>query len=124
MSLSPVRPVGRLAFGSVVIGSIWASACSEDNGPRLEAAIPAAAMRDARVDLTGRRLCGADGACANAAGEVQIGIEPPTVRAVVVAYSDTSAQIVIPSVAPIGATVLIVTVNERSSNALAFEVLP
>jgi hypothetical protein len=124
MISAPGRRTGRLAIGSVVLGSIWASACSDDDGPRLEAAMPAAAMRDARVDLIGRRLCGAAGACASAAGEVQIGIEPPTVRAVVVGYADTSAQIVIPSVAPIGATVLIVTVNERSSNALAFEVLP
>jgi hypothetical protein len=99
-------------------------ACSDDAGPRLDAVTPPAAARDATVEITGRRLCGAGAACATAAGEVQIGSDPPTVRAVVVSYSDTSAQIVIPSVAPVGDTVLIVTVNERSSNALEFEVLP
>jgi hypothetical protein len=99
-------------------------ACTDDAGPRLDAVTPAAAARAAMVELTGRRLCGAGGACATAAGEVQIGIDPPTVRAVVVAYSDTSAQIMIPSVTPVGNTVLVVTVNERSSNALDFEVLP
>ena len=99
-------------------------ACSDDAGPRLDAVTPAAAGRDATVEITGRRLCGSGAACATAAGEVQIGIDPPTVRAVVVSYSDTSAQIVIPSVTPIGDTVLVVTVNERSSNALEFEVLP
>lgn len=115
------KAAGDLA---IALGALSFIACSDDEGPRLEAATPAAAMRDARVELTGRRLCGEGAACATAAGEIQIGIDPPMVRAVVESYSDTSAQIVIPSVAPIGATVLIVTVNERSSNALAFEVLP
>jgi hypothetical protein len=110
-----------LAAGLLIVGSL--AACSDDAGPRLDAVTPPAAAREATVEISGRRLCGSAAACATAAGEVQIGIESPTVRAVVVSYSDTSAQIVIPSVAPLGDTVLIVTVNERSSNALAFEVL-
>jgi len=97
-------------------------ACAGDHGPRLDAAMPAAAPRNAMVTLTGERLCGGD--CTTAAGEVQIGIEPPMVRAVVVSYADTTAEVVIPSVTPIGKTQLIVTVDERSSNALDFEVLP
>jgi hypothetical protein len=119
----PVRAVRSTVVAcSVVACSVVA--CSDDAGPRLDAVTPAAAARDATVEITGRRLCGSGAACATAAGEVQIGIDPPTVRAVVVSYSDTSAQIVIPSVTPIGDTVLVVTVNERSSNALEFEVLP
>jgi hypothetical protein len=114
----PVRAAQSVLVGCALVG------CTDDAGPRLDAVTPPAAVRDATVEITGRRLCGTGAACATAAGEVQIGIEPPTVRAVVVSYSDTSARVVIPSVAPIGDTVLIVTVNERSSNALAFEVLP
>lgn len=76
------------------------------------------------VTLTGRRLCGASGDCGRAGGAVDIGLDPPMVRAIVVSYADTRAQIVIPPAAPVGATVLVVTVGERSSNALDFEVLP
>lgn len=101
----------------------WAG-CSDDGGPRLDSVLPMAARRNATVTIAGHRLCGATGACAGAAGEVQLGLDLPTVRGIIVSYSDTQAQVVIPSVAPIGATVLVVTVNERSSNALDFEVLP
>lgn len=113
--------------GVVMIVGLWSLgalvACADDGGPRLLAATPAAAPRNAMVMLTGQRLCGG-GDCSTAAGEVQIGTEPPMVRAIVVSYADTAAQIVIPPVTPIGKTQLIVTVDERSSNALDFEVLP
>lgn len=111
--------IGRWAL----IGSLALTCCADDGGPRLDAATPAAAARNARVTLTGRRLCGPRGDCATAAGEVQLGLALPMVRAVVVSFSDTSAQIVIPPVTPLGPTTVLVTVNERSSNALAFEVV-
>jgi len=98
--------------------------CSDDGGPRLEAVAPAAAPRNAMVEITGRRLCGLHGDCARAAGEVQLGLDPPTVRAIVLSYSDTRAEISIPPVAAVGKTVVVAIVDERSSNALAFEVLP
>jgi hypothetical protein len=100
------------------------SSCADDGGPRLVAVEPASASRDAAVMITGHRLCGASGDCARAAGEVQIGLEPPVVRANVLSYSDTVAEIAIPSVTPVGPSSLIVIVDERSSNALDFEVLP
>jgi hypothetical protein len=112
--------VERLALGL----ALAAAACADDGGPRLTAAMPSAAARNATVMLTGTRLCGESGDCATAAGEVQLGLELPTVRAIVVGYTDTTAQIVIPPVTPLGMTTVLVTVNERSSNALAFEVLP
>jgi len=99
-------------------------ACADDAGPRLIAVTPTSAPRNAMVTITGTRLCGPGGDCASAAGEVALGREPPMVRAIVTDYSDSVAQIVIPSLAPVGATVVIAIVNERSSNALAFEVLP
>lgn len=111
--------------GAVMIFGLTALvACADDGGPRLMAATPAAAARNATVMLTGQRLCGSSGDCAMAGGEVQIGLELPMVRALVLSYSDTAAQIVIPLVTPVGKTALIVTVDDRSSNALDFEVLP
>lgn len=115
---------GARAAGAVT-GSLAALvACADDGGPRLSAVTPLAASRTEMVTITGSRLCGARADCTTAAGEVVLGLEPPMVRAIVVDYSDTAARIMIPSVTPVGSTALIVTVGERSSNALAFEVLP
>jgi hypothetical protein len=120
--LSCGRAPGRVAVA--LFGLVAVAGCADDGGPRLLAAMPSSARRSATVTLTGRRLCGARSDCTTAAGEVQLGIEPPMVRAIVVSYADTTAQIVIPPAAPVGGTSLIVTVGERSSNALDFEVLP
>ena len=109
---------------SVAIGVLALAGCADDGGPRLDAVTPAAALHGAMVTLTGSRLCGARGDCATAAGEVAIGLALPAVRAIVVSYSDTTAQVMIPDAAPVGDTALVVTVNERSSNALDFEVVP
>ena len=103
--------------------AVLVAAC-DSGGPHLDTATPASASASSIVMLAGSRLCGSSGDCATAGGEVQIGISPPTVQAIVVSYSDTAAQIQIPSAAPVGATDLIITVDERSSNALPFEVLP
>jgi len=119
--------IGRRRSGAgaaAVLGLLGWVGCADDGGPRLAAVVPEAAPRSAMVTVTGRRLCGAGGDCATAGGEVLLGSDPPMVRAIVVSYADAAAQIVIPPVAPVGRTVLIVTVNERSSNALDFEVLP
>jgi hypothetical protein len=86
--------------------------------------MPAAARRGAPVVVTGVRLCGARGDCATAAGQIDLGRSLPLARAVVVAYADTAAQIVVPDAAIVGSTVVIATVNEQASNALDFEVLP
>jgi len=100
------------------------AACTDDGGPRLSAVMPPAARRADPITISGVRMCGRDGDCANAAGEVDLGREPPLVRVPVAAYSDTIAQLVVPTTAPIGATAVVFTVNERASNALDFEVLP
>jgi hypothetical protein len=98
--------------------------CASDVGPHLEAATPTAAGRGSMVELTGERLCGASADCSTAGGEIDLGRELPMVRATVVAYADTSMRVVVPASAPIGATAWILTVNDQSSNALDFEVLP
>jgi len=98
--------------------------CTDDGGPRLETVEPGAAARNATVTLTGQRLCGPAADCAHAAGSILLGISPPQVHVNVVSYTDTTVQAVIPGIASLGATDLIATVNDRSSNALSFEVLP
>jgi hypothetical protein len=115
--VTQVNPVVLLGL-TVLVG------CASDGGPRLSSVTPPAARRNATVAIAGHRLCGVGGDCATAAGEIQLGLAPPMVRTVIVSYSDGEAQIVIPPAAPLGATVLIATVNERASNALDFEVLP
>ena len=95
--------------------------CADDRGPRLSSVAPAAAPRGALVMLTGDRLCGGD--CETAAGEIQLGLELPTTIASVIEYDDDRAIIEIPSSTALGPTEIIVTVNDRSSNAIAFEVL-
>jgi len=115
---------GPMGTMGALLGMAALAACADDGGPRLVAVTPASASHDATVTVTGSRLCGARADCASAAGEVELGLRPPMVRAIVVDYSDTAAQIVIPPAVPVGATALTVTVNERSSNALDFEVLP
>jgi hypothetical protein len=109
---------------AAALAAVLAStACSYDGGPRLDAVAPAKAAANATVTLTGRRLCGASGDCTRAGGSIVIGLSDP-VRATVTGYSDTSALIVIPPVAPIGTTEIVVTVNDQASNAIDFEVLP
>jgi hypothetical protein len=102
---------------------MFASACASiDEGPRLDAAEPAAAGQGATVMLRGERLCGPKADCASAGGSIQIGLDNP-VQANIIDYSDTMAQVRIPQIAPAGRTVIIATVNDEASNALDFEVL-
>ena len=107
-----------------LVAMVALAGCADDGGPRLDGVAPAMAAANAMVTVTGRRLCGSSGDCATAGGEVLIGLSPPQVRAVVTSYSDTTAVIVIPPEAPPGSSALIVTVDDQSSNALDFEVLP
>lgn len=97
---------------------VFAAGCAQTTGPHLTSATPASAGHGAVVTLAGERMC--DGDCATAAGELTIG----DVRAPLLAFSDTSAQIAVPDLSPAGTTSIILTVNDSSSNALPFEVLP
>jgi hypothetical protein len=107
-----------------LISLLSVAACADDGGPRLDAVVPVAAMRGELVTITGRRLCGASGDCRRVSGAVLLGLAFPSVRAGVVSHDDTAIAIEIPGVAPVGPTELVVTIDERSSNALDFEVLP
>ena len=101
-----------------------AASCADDGGPRLDSVTPSAAARNAMVTVSGQHLCGATADCTHAAGEIVLGLSPPQVHTNVVTYDDDGAVLVIPAIAAVGATHLIATVDDRSSNALAFEVLP
>ena len=101
-----------------------AGCVADDGGPRLEGATPSPAALSAMVTVTGTRLCGASSSCNEVDATFQIGLGLPSIDAVIQAYSDTSAVIVIPQDAPIGMTSIIVTVDDKASNALPFEVMP
>jgi hypothetical protein len=99
-------------------------ACTTEPGPQLDAVAPAAAAHDATVMLSGERLCGTSNDCMAVTSTLQIGLALPVIDAVITDFTATSARIVVPELATIGKTELVITVNNRSSNALAFEVLP
>jgi hypothetical protein len=98
------------------------AACTTEPGPRLDSATPASAPHDATITLMGERLCGTSPDCLSVTSTIQLGLELPVIDAVITSYSDTSATIVIPDLAPIGATSIVLTVNNRASNALPFEI--
>ncbi len=103
--------------------AIELAGCTDDSGPQLTAVTPAAAPPGARVTVEGKRLCGEPPNCETAAGEIQIGLSFPPTLATVIEYEADHAVIEIPSVTETGPTEIVVTVNERVSNAIAFEVL-
>jgi hypothetical protein len=111
--------------GLAPITAICASvpACADDGGPRLDDASPAAALPGAMVTLSGERLCGPSHDCTTAAGNVLFGVDPPQIQAPIVSYTDTSAVVGVPALAPLGMTAIVVNVDGRASNALPFEVL-
>jgi hypothetical protein len=97
--------------------------CAGVEAPELEAATPAAARRGEAIVLDGTGFCVPD--CdASPEGSVAFGVEIPQIRAVVETWDETSIQVVVPQSVELGATEIVVTVNDRSSNALDFEVLP
>ncbi|HET9626116.1 MAG TPA: IPT/TIG domain-containing protein [Kofleriaceae bacterium] len=107
--------------GLAVLAAAALAGCY-DTGPHLDSATPNPAFHNDVVTISGSNLCGDSGACAGAAGTVDLGINPPFVRMPVTSYGDGTITIVIPPVAPVGPTQLTVTVNDTSSNAIAFEV--
>ena len=109
-----------------VVAAALAACHVDDGGPRLDSIAPPSAAANQIVALTGTRLCTGDGSsgdCANTPATIALGTEPPMIEVDVVSYTDTLATFVVPAVAPLGATTVVVTVGDQSSNMLAFEVL-
>ena len=82
------------------------------------------------VTVHGAGFCGdgraaGDGTCTTLpTGAVDFGLELPTARALVLAWTEASIDVTVPASASVGSTDVIVTVDGRSSNGGAFEVLP
>lgn len=108
----------------LLLALVVSSSCTDDGGPRLDAVTPPASARNTMVTVTGQHLCGADDDCARATGSVVLGLSPPQVQLAVVDAAPTSLRLVVPAIAELGATHLFATIDDRASNALAFEVLP
>ena len=104
--------------------------CTPVDGPTLTEAVPASARRGESITLRGDGLCpgavaGVDGNCDPLpSGAVDFGLDPPVLRALVVAWRPGSITVQVPTQVAIGATIVYVTVDGRSSNGLHFEVLP
>jgi hypothetical protein len=103
---------------------VLVAACAETTGPHLSSATPSSAGHNTTVAIAGERLCAGD--CATAGGSFVFGAggDVPSVVLGLVSLTDTSAQVSIPELAPAGRGDIVLTVNDSSSNALAFEVLP
>jgi len=112
--------VPRVCF---ILALVTACAGSPTN-PQLDRATPASAAHGTTVALSGARLCGTSNDCMHVSATIQIGLELPAIDAPITDYTATAATIIIPDLAPPGPTELVVTVDNSSSNALAFEVLP
>lgn len=109
----------RLALATAVLGA----GCAGVDGPHVTGLAPARARRGELVVLAGEGFC--PGGCAAAPqGAVDFGVELPQVRAPVVRWDATEIQVTVPQSIAVGATVVIVTVDDRSSNAVDFEVIP
>jgi hypothetical protein len=105
--------------------TLAAAACvADDGGPRLTSVAPSSAGHGAMVTLAGSRLCGPSADCTQVGVRVQFGLALPMIDAQVSTYSTTAATIVVPDAVPVGTTEIVVTVGDRSSNALDFTVTP
>jgi hypothetical protein len=105
------------------LAAIVVAGCATGDAPGLDSAMPASARRGDPIVLRGTGFCVPD--CETSpVGTVDFGVEIPQIRAVVVSWDETAIQVVVPQTVALGSTEIVVTVNDRSSNALAFEVLP
>jgi hypothetical protein len=106
------------------------AACQPATGPTIERVEPAAAARGTRIVVMGDEFCGegrdgGDGTCTSLPpGAVDVGLDLPMARAMVVTWGAQEIMVNVPAAAATGASEIIVTVDGRSSNAAAFEVLP
>lgn len=114
----------------LVAAAMVLAACQPGNGPTIDRVEPAQATRGTMVTVYGERFCGegraaGDGTCTSLPpGAVDFGLELPMARALVASWTETAIDVTVPDAAMVGATDVIVTVDGRSSNGGAFEVLP
>ncbi len=111
-----------MALRAVVLVGACVGCTSAAPVPELTRVSPSGAAAGSSATITGSNLCGAAGDCAGAGGELDLGLDEP-VRAIVTSYAADEIVFTVPSIAPVGATQLVLTVDDDSSNALAFAVL-
>ena len=98
--------------------------CEAAGAPSLDSIAPGQARRGAIVELRGAGFCATADCSDSAIGAVDFGVELPQVRAAVVTWTVDRISVVVPQSVDTGAIEVLVTVEDRSSNAVDFEVLP
>lgn len=116
----------------VAAGALATSGCDEDDGigPRVDRVMPEAAAAGATVEIVGERFCGDESNAATdegtctvpPAGFVNFGKDANVVRAAIVEWKQERITVTVPASAAAGATLIVVTVEGVSSNAVEFEV--
>jgi uncharacterized protein (TIGR03437 family) len=107
--------------------------CSGEDGvgPEIDRMEPDSASPGTAVEIIGKRFCGDgddaatdEGTCTTPpAGFVNFGPDADVVRATIVEWKHERITVDVPQSAAVGATLVVVTVNGVSSNAVEFEVL-
>jgi uncharacterized protein (TIGR03437 family) len=98
--------------------------CEAAGAPSLDSITPGAAAGGAIVELRGTGFCATADCSDSAVGAVDFGVEIPQIRAAVVTWTVDRISVVVPQSVDPGPTEVLVTANDRSSNAIDFEVLP
>ncbi len=131
MQLAGARRLIMLAIFAVA--AVFASSgCEQDDGvgPFVDRALPDAAAPGATVEIVGERFCGDESSAATdegtcvvpPAGFVSFGRDANVVRATIVEWKEERITLTVPTSANAGATLVVVTVDGVSSNAVDFEV--
>jgi hypothetical protein len=94
--------------------------CATQYDPKLTSAAPDHDIAGGLISLSGTDLC--DGDCDTAAGEVLFGLGSTPLRAQVEMFDDDTVILTVPSFAPDGPTQIVVSVRDKSTNALDFTV--
>ena len=107
-----------------LVGALVLAACTPDEtAPHLDGVTPTSARAGASISLVGDNFCGAAIDCVDVPAKFEFGLDPPMIQALVQSFASSSATIQVPPLAA-GPTSILLTVEGRTSNALAFEVLP
>jgi len=105
-----------------LLAAFVVAGCAGAGSPTIDSVTPASARRGESVIVHGAGFCVPD--CAGSPnGAVDFGLDP-LVRASVLTWDATAIQVAVPQTVDVGPTEIVVTVNDRSSNAVDFEVVP
>jgi hypothetical protein len=122
MEYSRARYVVNRHGASFVVAAMMFASCAASTPAHLDDVTPSVVAPGGLVTVTGERMCGVPADCDHAAGEFQLDSDSP-VRAQVMTYGDTEAQLLIPAVTPLGMVTLVLVVNDTASNGLAMEIV-